>query len=132
MIGLLVQNFALVLAMMILLWGVSIALKDVSFIDAFWAFGFVFVAIATFAATPGAGARKGLIVAVTLTWGLRLGGLRLRGRYLLFRFLWFRGLLFRFLFLGSLRRGLGFFLGFFFLGRPFPAPPVASIGFAGG
>ena len=79
MIGLLVQNFALVLAMMILLWGVSIALKDVSFIDAFWAFGFVFVAIATFAATPGAGARKGLIVAVTLTWGLRLGA------YLLWR-----------------------------------------------
>ena len=54
MIEVLLQNFALVALMMIVLWAISIALGDVSFVDAFWAFGFVLIAIATFFATPGA------------------------------------------------------------------------------
>ncbi|GGE41657.1 membrane protein [Marinicauda pacifica] len=76
----LATNFAVLIAAMVLLWLLSIALKDVSFIDSFWAFGFVLVALVTYAMTPaGDEGRKALLLALTAVWGLRLGG------YLLWR-----------------------------------------------
>ncbi|MEO1310036.1 MAG: DUF1295 domain-containing protein [Pseudomonadota bacterium] len=71
---LLAVNFALIVGCMIVLWLISIAIKDVSFIDSFWAIGFVVIAGATFLLADGATQRKALILAVTAVWGLRLGG----------------------------------------------------------
>ncbi len=72
-IALLGANFAVVMAAMLLLWLLSIALGDVSFIDSFWAAGFVLIALVTFMLTPdGASARKQLILFITSVWGLRL------------------------------------------------------------
>lgn len=71
---LLAVNFALIMGCMIVLWLISIAIKDVSFIDSFWAIGFVVIAGATFLLADGATQRKALILAVTAVWGLRLGG----------------------------------------------------------
>jgi steroid 5-alpha reductase family enzyme len=71
---LLVANFAIVMAAMLLLWLLSIALKDVSFIDIFWAGGLVLVAVATFVQADGARSRKLLLLALTAAWGLRLAG----------------------------------------------------------
>jgi steroid 5-alpha reductase family enzyme len=60
--------------MMIVLWAVSIALADVTFIDSFWALGFVLVATSTYFTTAAAGPHKETILAITTIWGLRLGG----------------------------------------------------------
>jgi len=68
-------NLAVLMGAMLVLWLISIPLKDVSFIDSFWALGFVLAAFVTFAITPGGDLeRKGLILAITTVWGLRLGG----------------------------------------------------------
>ena len=70
---LLAANFAMLIAAVLILWLISIPLKDVSFIDSFWAFGFVLVASLTWVLTPdGADARKQLILVLTAIWGLRL------------------------------------------------------------
>jgi steroid 5-alpha reductase family enzyme len=71
----LLTNFAVLMGAMILLWLISIPLKDVSFIDSFWALGFVITALVTFAITPdGDPQRRLLLLGVTAVWGLRLGG----------------------------------------------------------
>ncbi|WP_440958673.1 DUF1295 domain-containing protein [Oceanicaulis sp. LC35] len=68
-------NFAVLMGAMIVLWLISIPLKDVSFIDSFWALGFVLVAGVTFLMTPGGDPeRRLLLLAITTIWGLRLGG----------------------------------------------------------
>lgn len=78
----LASNFGMLIASVLVLWLISIPLKDVSFIDSFWAFGFVMVAWLTFALTPdGAETRKLLLAVITTVWGLRLCG------YLLLRWL---------------------------------------------
>ena len=63
-VALLLQNFALLVAMMVTLWAISIALSDVTFIDSFWALGFVLVAISTHATTPTSGIHKDVILLV--------------------------------------------------------------------
>lgn len=77
--SLLLQNLGLLIAMMIVLWGVSVALADVTFIDCFWALGFVFVALSTYLTTEATGPHKDTLLAITTIWGVRLGG------YLLWR-----------------------------------------------
>lgn len=68
---------AVIALMMLLLWLVSLKIGDVSFIDAFWAFGFV--AVAASALALGQGHMIALVLAVTTTlWGLRLGFYLLR------------------------------------------------------
>jgi steroid 5-alpha reductase family enzyme len=63
--------------MMLLVWLLSIPLKDVSIVDIFWGLGFVLVAWVTFAQT---GDTSELLLPVLVTiWGLRLAG------YLLYR-----------------------------------------------
>jgi steroid 5-alpha reductase family enzyme len=69
----LIVNFALVALLMTVLWGWAAAIKDVSFIDAFWAYGMVLVALATFFISGGDPERKLALTGLTCLWGLRLG-----------------------------------------------------------
>ena len=62
-----------VLGLMILLWLLSLALRNASIVDIFWGTGFVIVAWATFALTPeGYLPRKLLLAGLVTVWGLRL------------------------------------------------------------
>lgn len=66
-------NAAVIFALLILLWLISIAIKDVSFIDSFWGFSFVIIAAVTYAMTEGGSdERRLLILALTAVWGTRL------------------------------------------------------------
>lgn len=63
-----------VLAMMAVLWLVSLALRNSSIVDIFWGPGFALVAWVYYALTPdGYGPRKLLVVALVTIWALRLG-----------------------------------------------------------
>ncbi len=71
-------SLALIMALMILLWGVAQLLRDVSFIDAVWAYGMVLLAwVAALVAWHGAGGSLPpvamALLALTSLWGLRLG-----------------------------------------------------------
>lgn len=67
-------NFALISAVFAGLWAWSRTTKDPSFVDAFWAFGMVILALSTFfLAGDGWLERKFILTALTLVWGLRLG-----------------------------------------------------------
>jgi steroid 5-alpha reductase family enzyme len=61
-----------VLACMIVLWIISLLLKDSSIVDIFWGLGFVILAVTYFILTDGFFARKVLITALAAIWGLRL------------------------------------------------------------
>ncbi len=64
---------AVILGLMILLWLVSLALKNSSIVDIFWGTGFVVSAWVAFALTPdGLSARKLLLSGLVTLWGLRL------------------------------------------------------------
>lgn len=65
-------NFAGLIGVILILWGLSVVIRDVSFIDAFWAFGMVLL-------TWGAAWQVGfdaphamLLLGLTTLWGLRL------------------------------------------------------------
>lgn len=75
MTEILLSNFVLLIVSMLCLWLVSIAIGDVSFIDSFWALGFVLVAVCSeYIFLPsGGGVSSKLLLAVTSLWGLRLG-----------------------------------------------------------
>ena len=65
-------NFAGLIAVALILWRVAVRIRDVSFIDAFWAFGMVLLAWAS-ALQAGVGAPRGLLLlGLTTLWGLRL------------------------------------------------------------
>ena len=64
---------AAILASMLLLWLVSIPLKDASIVDIFWGPGFAVAAWVSFAFAGGAPARKWLIAILATVWALRLG-----------------------------------------------------------
>ncbi len=66
-------NFAAVALLMLVLWRYAVAIRDVSFIDAFWAYGMVIVAIVTFVFADGDGVRKYVLLGLVSLWGLRLG-----------------------------------------------------------
>ncbi len=64
---------AVVFGLMILLWIVSLILKNASIVDIFWGFGFVLVAWVAFFITPcGFLPRKLLLLTLVTIWGLRL------------------------------------------------------------
>ena len=71
--SLLLANAFLIFAMMLVLWVISVPLKDVSFIDAFWAFGFVLIAWFTAFLLDSDGYRSLLVCVLVTLWGLRLG-----------------------------------------------------------
>jgi steroid 5-alpha reductase family enzyme len=56
----------------IALWLVSLRLKDVSFIDAWWALGLVVIAVVSFVNSPR-GSHALLLTVLCAAWGLRLG-----------------------------------------------------------
>lgn len=67
------QNLAILVAVMIVLWLISIKIRDVSFIDAFWAYGMAMMASASIIQVPDPGPLALAIWALTALWGLRLG-----------------------------------------------------------
>lgn len=71
---------ALALALLVL-WGVSILINRVSFIDGFWGIGFVLVAWAAASNLAEVGPVQTLVLLLVTLWGMRLGV------YLLKRFL---------------------------------------------
>ncbi|WP_022697507.1 DUF1295 domain-containing protein [Euryhalocaulis caribicus] len=73
-VSILAINFGVICACMFVLWLLSIPLNDVSFIDSFWAIGFIVMAGSTYLIADGSAARSALLLAVTAVWGLRLGG----------------------------------------------------------
>ncbi len=74
----LLLNAGILLAMILLLWGIACKIRDVSFIDAFWAFGMVILAWASaWQVWPGSGEggvspHGNVILALVTLWGLRL------------------------------------------------------------
>lgn len=69
----LLMNAAILIALVLILWLISVRIDDVSFIDAFWGAGMGVLAIASFAQTPEPGALSWLILLMTCAWGFRLG-----------------------------------------------------------
>ena len=55
------------------LWLISLALRDVSFIDSWWAFGLGALGLAAFLETPDYGPRQRVLVMLAVVWALRLG-----------------------------------------------------------
>ena len=68
----LLSNFGILMGCMVLLWLISIPLGDVSFVDSFWAAGFIVVAGATYLMTGGETDRRELLLVITAVWGTRL------------------------------------------------------------
>jgi steroid 5-alpha reductase family enzyme len=65
-------NATALLAVIILLWAYSVKIRDVSFIDAFWAFGMVLLAWASWTQSDAPGALSHVLLGLTTLWGLRL------------------------------------------------------------
>lgn len=65
-------NFAILMGVILLLWLVSLKLRDVSFIDAFWPFGMVILAWTSWAQGDHPFPRAALILMLVTIWGLRL------------------------------------------------------------
>lgn len=71
-LSLLALNFAVLIAAIMLLWNYATRIRDVSFIDAFWAFGMVVLAWASWLQINGQGRRADILLGLTTLWGLRL------------------------------------------------------------
>jgi steroid 5-alpha reductase family enzyme len=76
---LLLQNALIVTLCFAALWLVALRIRDVSFVDSWWALGMVVLAWSSFFGTGAPSARKLLLLVLCSVWGLRLGG------YLLWR-----------------------------------------------
>jgi steroid 5-alpha reductase family enzyme len=76
---LLLVNAAIVALCFTALWLIALRLRDVSFIDSWWALGMVVLAWASFFVTGAPTPHKVLLLVLCSVWGLRLGG------YLLWR-----------------------------------------------
>lgn len=74
MLEILAINAAILIVLILIQWGISVAIDDVSFIDAFWGAGMGILAVATWLQVPnGPGELATLIMAMTALWGFRLG-----------------------------------------------------------
>lgn len=71
-VTLLLVNAVALLAVILLLWACSLKIRDVSFIDAFWAFGMVLLAWMSWLQSAMPGARSHLLLGLTTLWGTRL------------------------------------------------------------
>jgi steroid 5-alpha reductase family enzyme len=79
----LLSTFAATMAMMLLLWLVSISINNASIVDIFWGVGFAAIAAITFIRSDGYLPRKILITSLAVIWGIRLAihiGWRNRGK----------------------------------------------------
>jgi steroid 5-alpha reductase family enzyme len=63
-----------ILAVVVVTWLVSLALRDASVIDPVWPLGFVAVAITAFVVGDGDEGRRLLLLVLVAVWGLRLSG----------------------------------------------------------
>ena len=63
-----------ILAIVVVTWLISLALRDASVIDPVWPLGFVAVAITAFVAGGGDEGRRLLHLGLVGIWGLRLSG----------------------------------------------------------
>jgi steroid 5-alpha reductase family enzyme len=79
LVAVLAINLVVCCGAMLLLWLVCVAMKDVTVIDSWWAFGMVLLAVSTYLQTGGNPERKLLLLGLCTVWGVRLGG------YLLWR-----------------------------------------------
>lgn len=74
MFELLALNAAILLALVLIQWAISVKIDDVSFIDAFWGAGMGILAVVSWLHVPGGpGDLATLIMAMTAAWGFRLG-----------------------------------------------------------
>ena len=69
---LLAINFAGLLGVILILWAISVVIRDVSFIDAFWAFGMVLLAWGAAWQAGFDALHAKLLLGLTSLWGLRL------------------------------------------------------------
>lgn len=67
-----IQAAFAILIMMIILWIVSVAIKNVSIVDLFWGFGYVVAASVYYYYTDGHEIRKLIVMSLVAIWGLRL------------------------------------------------------------
>ena len=67
-------NLAVTAALMLVVWLLSLAKKDVSIVDVVWGLGFVLIAATSFVIADGYLPRKLLVLVLTSVWGLRLAG----------------------------------------------------------
>jgi steroid 5-alpha reductase family enzyme len=63
---------AVILVLMIILWLISLIIKNASIVDIFWGIGFIIVAWFAFSFAQGYLPRKTLVCILTTIWGLRL------------------------------------------------------------
>jgi len=63
---------AVIMAMMTILWLISILIKNASIVDLFWGFGFVLANALYYLETDGFEIRKSLLFVLVTIWGLRL------------------------------------------------------------
>ncbi len=65
-------NFAILICVILALWGVAVRTRAVSFVDAFWGFGMVLMAFTSWLHSGSPTMRGGILLAVTTLWGMRL------------------------------------------------------------
>ena len=73
MISSLLLNAAVLVAVVLVLWAISVKIGDVSFIDSFWGAGMALMALTSWLQLGEPGALANLLLAMTAAWGLRLG-----------------------------------------------------------
>ena len=73
MIDQLLLNAGVLLAVVLVLWAISVKINDVSFIDSFWGAGMALMAFASWLQLTERGLLAHLLLAMTAAWGLRLG-----------------------------------------------------------
>ena len=78
---LILVSLALAVGLFLALWLLALIRRDPSFVDAFWAFGMVVMALSSFALGDGDIERRALLTGLAAAWGMRLG------LHLLFRWL---------------------------------------------
>jgi steroid 5-alpha reductase family enzyme len=74
LINVLLLNLGLIAGIMLVLWLVSLRLKNSSIVDIFWGVGFVIIAWVSLLAVGAISPRSLLISGLTSLWGLRLAG----------------------------------------------------------
>ena len=72
-LSLLLLNAAFLLICALALWGLSLRLRDVSFIDSWWPLGMVVLALLSWWRTGGSGPHALALVGICTLWGVRLG-----------------------------------------------------------
>ena len=72
---------SLILFLMVILWLISIPIKNVSIVDAFWGMGFVVVNVTYFILEPLIFTRNLIVLILVSIWGIRLSAYLFRRNY---------------------------------------------------